>query len=93
MLLSSARSQIRYVGMREGADRSDRFFRVASGLCGEVGDLAVLDDLVAGLAPGAICGLADGAAESVGGVLRRFRSEVEAHVRDRACPFSGSFEL
>ncbi len=40
-----------------------------------------------------ICAFADAAAWPVQGLLRHFRDDFEAHVREGKCPFPESFEL
>ena len=40
-----------------------------------------------------ICAFADAAAWPIQGLLRHFRDEFEAHVREQKCPFPESFEL
>ena len=55
-----------------------------------------LDDLlaIAGDMEGVtICVFADAAAWPVQGLLRHFREDFEAHIREQKCPFSESFEL
>jgi len=56
-------------------------------------DLDVLLDVAAKMEGQAICAFADAAAWPVQGLLRHFRSDFEAHVRERKCPFPQSFEL
>ena len=60
---------------------------------GTEADLALLDD-VPGLMEGqTICAFADAAAWPIQGLLRHFRADFEAHVREKKCPFPESFEL
>ena len=40
-----------------------------------------------------ICPFSDAAAWPIQGLLRHYRDEFEAHVRERKCPVSESFEL
>ncbi len=40
-----------------------------------------------------ICAFADAAAWPIQGLMRRFRADFEAHVREQKCPFPESFEL
>jgi len=56
-------------------------------------DIAILDDVAAKMEGQTICAFADAAAWPVQGLLRHFRADFEAHVRERKCPFPGSFEL
>ena len=56
-------------------------------------DLEILDDVAAKMEGGTICAFADAAAWPVQGMLRHFREEFEEHVRQKKCPFPGSFEL
>jgi NADH-quinone oxidoreductase subunit F len=56
-------------------------------------DVEVLSE-VPGLMEGqTICAFADAAAWPIQGLLRHFRDDFEAHVRERKCPFPESFEL
>ena len=40
-----------------------------------------------------ICALGDAAAWPIQGLLRHFRDDFEAHLREQKCPFPESFEL
>ena len=60
---------------------------------GEESDLAVLDDIAGKMEGQTICAFADAAAWPVQGMLRHFRADFEAHVREKKCPFPESFEL
>jgi len=56
-------------------------------------DLDVLLDVAAKMEGKTICAFADAAAWPIQGLLRHFREDFEAHVRERKCPFTESFEL
>jgi NADH-quinone oxidoreductase subunit F len=60
---------------------------------GQPGDLPVLDDVPSLMEGQTICAFADAAAWPIQGLLRHFRSDFEAHIRDKKCPFPESFEL
>ena len=56
-------------------------------------DLALLEDVPALMEGQTICAFADAAAWPVQGLMRHFRSDFEAHIRAKKCPFPESFEL
>jgi NADH-quinone oxidoreductase subunit F len=56
-------------------------------------DLDVLLDVAGKMEGQTICAFADAAAWPVQGLLRHFRADFEAHVREKKCPFPQSFEL
>jgi len=56
-------------------------------------DLDILLDVAGKMEGQTICAFADAAAWPVQGLLRHFREDFEAHVRERKCPFPSSFEL
>jgi NADH-quinone oxidoreductase subunit F len=60
---------------------------------GQPDDLGILLDVAAKMEGQTICAFSDAAAWPVQGLLRHFRGDFEAHVRDHACPFPESFEL
>jgi NADH-quinone oxidoreductase subunit F len=60
---------------------------------GEASDLDVMLDVAGKMEGQTICAFADAAAWPVQGLLRHFRDDFEEHVRQRKCPFAGSFEL
>jgi NADH-quinone oxidoreductase subunit F len=60
---------------------------------GQAADLDVLLDVAGKMEGQTICAFADAAAWPVQGLLRHFRADFEAHVRERKCPFPASFEL
>jgi NADH-quinone oxidoreductase subunit F len=60
---------------------------------GEERDLEILLDVAAKMEGQTICAFSDAAAWPVQGLLRHFRSDFEAHVREHKCPFPESFEL
>ena len=56
-------------------------------------DLDLLLDVAAKMEGQTICAFSDAAAWPAQGLLRHFREDFEAHVRERKCPFPESFEL
>jgi NADH-quinone oxidoreductase subunit F len=60
---------------------------------GTLADLEVLGDLPGMIEGQTICAFADAAAWPIGGLLRHFKDDFEAHVREGKCPFPESFEL
>ncbi len=60
---------------------------------GTEADLALLDDVPSLMEGQTICAFADAAAWPIQGLLRHFRSDFEAHIREKKCPFPESFEL
>jgi NADH-quinone oxidoreductase subunit F len=56
-------------------------------------DLDILLDVAGKMEGQTICAFADAAAWPIQGMLRHFRSDFEAHVNQRKCPFPESFEL
>ena len=60
---------------------------------GTTEDLSVLLDVAAKMEGQTICAFADAAAWPIQGLMRHFREDFEAHVRERRCPFLESFEL
>jgi NADH-quinone oxidoreductase subunit F len=60
---------------------------------GSAEDLALLDNVPSLMEGQTICAFADAAAWPIQGLLRHFRDDFEAHVREKKCPFPESFEL
>ncbi len=60
---------------------------------GEQSDLDILLDVASKMEGQTICAFSDAAAWPVQGLLRHFRGDFEAHIREKKCPFPGSFEL
>jgi len=56
-------------------------------------DLDILEDVAGKMEGSTICAFADAAAWPVQGMLRHFREDFEEHIRQKKCPFPGSFEL
>jgi NADH-quinone oxidoreductase subunit F len=56
-------------------------------------DLDVLLDVAGKMEGATICAFSDAAAWPVQGLMRHFREDFEAHVREKKCPFPASFEL
>lgn len=74
------------VPCREGTRRMlELLNRIASGT-GTEEDLALLEELALIVKDGSLCGLGKTAPNPVLTTLRYFRSEYEAHVRDKKCP-------
>ncbi len=60
---------------------------------GQQDDLEILLDIAGKMEGQTICAFADAAAWPVQGLLRHFRADFEAHIREKKCPFTESFEL
>ena len=60
---------------------------------GDEEDIDVLFDVAGKIEAQTICAFADAAAWPIQGLLRHFRDDFVEHVRQRKCPFTGSFEL
>jgi NADH-quinone oxidoreductase subunit F len=56
-------------------------------------DLEVLLDVAGKMEGQTICAFAEAAAWPIQGLLRHFRGDFEAHIREKKCPMSESFEL
>jgi NADH-quinone oxidoreductase subunit F len=56
-------------------------------------DLDVLLDVAGKVEGHTICAFADAAAWPIQGLLRHFRDDFEAHIREKKCPMPESFEL
>jgi NADH-quinone oxidoreductase subunit F len=76
---------------RVGSQRTaDVLERIESGQ-GTHDDVDLLDSLCQGIAGNTFCPMGDALVSSVGGILRRFRSEFEEHVRAGRCPSADSY--
>ncbi len=53
---------------------------------GKEGDVELLEELCLGIKDGALCGLGQTAPNPVLTTIRYFRSEYDAHIRDKKCP-------
>jgi NADH:ubiquinone oxidoreductase subunit F (NADH-binding) len=53
---------------------------------GQLADLALIEELTEAMKLASICGLGQFAHMPLTSVLRHFRDEVEAHIRDHRCP-------
>src|SRR6266850_4050517 len=60
---------------------------------GSAEDLALLDDVPSLMEGQTICAFADAAAWPIQGLLKHFRADFQAHIDEKKCPFSESFEL
>jgi NADH-quinone oxidoreductase subunit F len=78
---------------REGTGWLNKIVNRIERGAGHEDDLAILLDVAAKMEGQTICAFADAAAWPVQGLLRHFRSDFELHVREKRCPFPGSFEL
>ena len=56
-------------------------------------DLEILLDVAGKIEGHTICAFADAAAWPIQGLLRHFRGDFEAHIREKKCPMTESFEL
>jgi NADH-quinone oxidoreductase subunit F len=78
---------------REGTGWMHKIIERIERGAGAMEDLDVLLDVAGKMEGQTICAFADAAAWPVQGLLRHFRGDFEAHVRERKCPFPESFEL
>jgi len=78
---------------REGTGWMNKIVNRIERGAGSEEDLAILLDVAAKMEGQTICAFADAAAWPVQGLLRHFRLDFEMHVREKCCPFPGSFEL
>ena len=78
---------------REGTGWINKIINRIERGAGDEEDLEVLLDVAGKMEAKTICAFADAAAWPIQGLLRHFRDDFVQHVRQRKCPFSGSFEL
>ena len=78
---------------REGTGWMNKIVNRVERGAGNDRDLEVLLDVAGKMEGHTICAFADAAAWPIQGLLRHFRADFEAHVREQKCPFTGSFEL
>jgi NADH-quinone oxidoreductase subunit F len=78
---------------REGTGWMHKILERIERGAGEERDLEILLDVAAKMEGQTICAFSDAAAWPVQGLLRHFRPDFEAHVREHKCPFPESFEL
>jgi len=78
---------------REGTGWIHRLVERIERGAGRAEDLDILLDVAGKMEGQTICAFADAAAWPVQGLLRHFRGDFEAHVRDAKCPFAASFEV
>jgi NADH-quinone oxidoreductase subunit F len=78
---------------REGTGWMHKILERIERGAGEEGDLEILLDVAAKMEGQTICAFSDAAAWPVQGLLRHFRSDFEAHLREHKCTFAESFEL
>ncbi len=78
---------------REGTGWMHKILERIERGAGEEADLEILLDVAAKMEGQTICAFSDAAAWPVQGLLRHFRGDFEAHIREHKCPFPESFEL
>jgi len=78
---------------REGTGWMNKIIERIERGAGEEADIDVLGDVAGKMEAKTICAFADAAAWPIQGLLRHFRDDFAEHVRQRKCPFPGSFEL
>ena len=78
---------------REGTGWLNKIVNRIERGAGQQDDLEILLDIAGKMEGQTICAFADAAAWPVQGLLRHFREDFEAHIREQKCPFSESFEL
>lgn len=71
---------------REGTQQLLKILKDITGGKGSEEDLALLEEMAKAIGAGSICGLGRTAPNPVLSTLRYFRSEYEAHIKDKACP-------
>jgi NADH-quinone oxidoreductase subunit F len=73
---------------REGTQWLSQIFKRIEHGRGQADDVATLESLAKGMAPGkTICALSDAAAIPTLAVIKHFRAEIEEHIRLGRCPF------
>jgi NADH-quinone oxidoreductase subunit F len=78
---------------REGTGWMNKIVeRIERGAADEA-DIDVLGDVAGKMEAKTICAFADAAAWPIQGLLRHFRDDFVEHVKQRKCPFAGSFEI
>jgi len=77
---------------REGTAWLYKILRRVEAGAGSEADLRAIEAVGGYMEGQTICALSDAAAWAATGFLRRFRSEFEAHIHERACPMPESFE-
>ena len=78
---------------REGTGWLNKIVNRIERGAGQQDDLEILLDIAGKMEGQTICAFADAAAWPVQGLLRHFRADFEAHIREQKCPFTESFEL
>ena len=78
---------------REGTGWIHRLVERIERGAGVMQDISILEDICGAMEGQTICAFSDAAAWPIQGMLRHFRGEFEAHVAQRKCGFSESFEL
>ena len=78
---------------REGTGWLNKIVNRIERGAGQPEDLEILSDVAGKMEGQTICAFADAAAWPVQGLLRHFKGDFEAHVRERKCPFPESFGL
>jgi NADH-quinone oxidoreductase subunit F len=76
---------------REGTQWLSQIFRRIEEGSGKPDDIATLEGLARGMAPGkTICALSDAAAIPTLAVIKHFRAEIEEHIQKKGCPMRGT---
>jgi NADH-quinone oxidoreductase subunit F len=76
---------------REGTQWLSQIFRRIEEGQGQPDDIATLESLARGMAPGkTICALSDAAAIPTLAVIKHFRAEIQAHIDGKGCPLRAS---
>ena len=78
---------------REGTGWMHKILERIERGAGNEEDLGVLLDVADKMEGQTICAFSDAAAWPIQGLLRHFRADFEAHLRQQKCPFPQSFEL
>ena len=60
---------------------------------GSPDEIDLLEEVAGKMEGQTICAFSDAAAWPLQGLIRHFRGDFVAHIRERKCPFSGTFEL
>ncbi len=78
---------------REGTGWMNKIINRIERGAGSREDIDILLDVAGKMEGATICAFSDAAAWPVQALLRHFRDDFEAHVREQKCPFPASFEL
>jgi NAD-dependent dihydropyrimidine dehydrogenase PreA subunit len=78
---------------RDGVERMYEILDYITRGYGREGDIELLEELGNAVKAGSLCGLGQTAPNPVLSTIRYFRSEYEAHIRDKTCPAGVCREL